>query len=895
MQKKLAKKFCLNMHCIQDDEIETVVPVVPNPGSTQEVTDVSDQAKYKGLAAFMRPAAMVLMAAGTAGWGAAAAIYLQSGNPAKSEENHSNVKGDIRNGAKNADPSYAEFLADGSSPDPGRKQQETNDDAFSTGGDDHRASVDDPFSEDALGVSNAPNVPEVASRKKSGDAFPEAVVSDKPVRSDDASKADESDKESRQSSLSESYAERKKELQGREQKSVESERSMELPSPSSPSREERATQQAVNLMALADEDLASGNYVQAMQAYQTLRQKSSGVSGVAILFRLALCAEAAGRHAAAIEAYRKISGTQTDPAWTGVARYGEARCLSVMKRHTGLQSDLLRRAILDESEFLPTVRGEVLHLIGRDLWQQQTANDSDNLLDDSTLVVPVWSSDPARLLDELPLLLNETPTKSGPTEFHVVALDSSSPDGIIVRLNCGMTSVESLIRNMVVGCRLSCDISEAARETLNGRKLQIHVAEQSLALLLDGITISSGIAWQFKNSGVHVFHESELGADELRQSRLDAAERILRTSVMEAPGSFQAGHSRLALSTLLFEQNRAADALQFLQVQIESSPRSVVETEAAFNLGKCHMKLNQREEAIAAFLRSIDSSGGQLDVKIASYIFHSRVLLEDDRGKLAIQSMMRGLSLSAGSSMEPYAALQLASLYLMLQNPQGANAVLMERRDSLSEAGQQGAAFLSALSRFRAAVLADRKEREGAAVVAALAEFDASKYCGGHFAVLVAGACEELGLSQESTDAYLLALKKLPASDLRNKAILRLASHYEADKRLEEARLLLATLSSEEADQMTLQARLNNAELQLQELHPDEAITACRLLIDSTDEPHLERAALRIMGKAYELKKDHQSAISCFTGKLPNDETQVRVEPASAKNSTMPASSGGRK
>ena len=87
---------------------------------------------------------------------------------------------------------------------------------------------------------------------------------------------------------------------------------------------------------------------------------------------------------------------------------------------------------------------------------------------------------------------------------------------------------------------------------------------------------------------------------------------------MEMPGSQQAGHSRLALSTLLFEQKRATDALQFLQVQMESSPRSIVETEAAFNLGKCLMLLNQRDEAIEAFLRSIDSSGGLADVRIAA-------------------------------------------------------------------------------------------------------------------------------------------------------------------------------------------------------------------------------------------------------------------------------------
>lgn len=641
----------------------------------------------------------------------------------------------------------------------------------------------------------------------------------------------------------------------------------------SPSRHERVTKQAVNMMADADEELASGDYVQAMQHYQTLRQKSDGVPGVAILFRLALCAEASGRYAAAIEAYRRISGTQSDPAWAGVARYGEARCLSALKKHQGLQADLLRRAILDETEFLPTVRGEVLHLIGRDLWREQSNVVSTDLLDDQTLVVPEWTADPGRLLDELPMLIHETPVKAGPTEFRVLNLKAESPEETIVRLNCGTTRCELLLRNLVRCCEYEIEVSETAAQALDGRTQKVHVAEQSLALLLDGITISAGVAWTRNGNVISIVHPEEMSPEELRQARLGAAERVLRSAVMEIPGSQQAGHSRLALSTLLFEQKRATDALQFLQVQMESSPRSIVETEAAFNLGKCLMLLNQRDEAIEAFLRSIDSSGGMADVRIASYIFHSRMLLEDNHGKQAIQSMMRGLSMSEGSSLEPLAAIHLASLYLSLGNAQGCNTVLMERRERLVDGpGREGAAFLSALSRFRAAVLADRREREGAAVVSALTEFDATNYCGGHWAVLVASACEELGLSQESSEAYTLALRKLPQCQLRNQTVLKLASHYQADNQLEKARVLLASLSSSETDQLVVQARLRSAELALEQRKPDEAIAVCRLLMKSDKTSKTQRASLRIMGQAYELKKDHQAAIYCFAGMLPDGE-----------------------
>ncbi len=873
---------------------------------------------------------MVLVGALTFGLGVGAASWLQSGKVRSGEENHASPSDDIQNPEDTQDAAIADH-ADSTSHESGhdhsksdahdatskesahdshgtpelasvpdehgeRHGEDVMHEDHSVASADSHASSEDPLFSDPLFLSaEEPDnhaEPRAADSHDADsnvtDAHTESASDSHPANHpvNDPHAADHGAAPYPPEAVSDSHAERFAMPRSRP-----NERSSAQTSDETSSAQELVTQQAVNLMTIADEDLASGNYVQALQAYQSLRRKSDGVPGIAILFRLALCAEAAGRHAAAIEAYRKISGTQPDPAWAGVARYGEARCLSAMKRHEGLQTDLLRRAVLDETEFLPTVRGEVLHLIGRDLWREQTTMANTDLLDDQTLIVPEWSADPIRILDELPMLIHETPLKMGPKEFQVLNLKDGDPEETVLRLYCGMTRVETLLKNVLSGCQMKYELSEMAKETLQGRTQKIQVTEQSLALLLDGITISSGVAWQMKDGVIRVLHPEEMSAADMRQSRLNAAERILRIAVMDVPGSPQAGHSRLALSTLLFEQKRAADALQYLQVQIESSPRSVVETEAAFNLGKCLMILNQRDEAVQAFLRSIDASGGLTDVRIASYIFHSRMLLEDNHGKMAIQSMMRGLSLSEGSELKPFAALHLASMYLVLGNPQGANSVLMDRREELVDGpGQKGAAFLSSLARFRAAVLADRREREGAAVVSALTEFDPAGYCGGHWAVLVAGACEELGLTQESTDAYVLALRKLPASDLRNKTILRLAARYQAENQLEEARLLLATLTSAEATQMSLQARLDSAEVALKQNRPDEAISVCRLLIDSTDEPQAERAALRIMGQAFERQQNHQAAIYCFAGMLPEQDSAEDLN-----HSSQPETSGGHK
>ena len=814
---------------------------------------------------------MLAMMVGTALLGAAGAMSLQSGKASTDEEKHANDSATPQSGTSdpNSDSASAgdahTALASrhsnpqqlGSAP----RQLRQADDAEHLPSDhdalraidstDHSSATGDPFSEVALGFEE----PDSSMTGHSNFSFSDR----NDVKHDSDADVNAADPATAQAQGSQGGATSK-----------------------SPDHEDQSTLQAVNLMTIADEQLAGGSYVQAMHAYQSIRQKSQGAPGAAILIRLALCAEAAGRRAAALEAYRQVAAMQGDPAWAGVARYGEARCLAAVKRHDGLQSDLLRRVLLDESEFLPTVRNEVLHLIGRDLWLEQSSMTTVDLLDEKSFIVPEWTADPARLLSEFALLIHETPQKIGPIQFQVLDVDNNTPDGISVRLSCGTTRLERLLNNLVSGCRLGCDISTQAIRQLQGRTQQIHVDDSALAVLLDGMTIPYDLCWQVRSETVFILHRDEVSTEQFRQCRLDSAERILRIAVTEGPVSRQAGHSRLALATLLYEDQRAADAVQFLQVQMETEPRSVVETEAAFNLGKCLMALNQRNEAREAFLRSIDAADGLTDVKIAAYIFSSRLSLEDNQGKLCISSMMRGLALSEDSAMESSAALQLGSAYLILGNPQGANGVLMERREKLASGPwREAAAFVSALARFRAAVLADRREREGWAVVAALSEFKPERYCGGHWAVLVAEACDDLGLTGQATDAYLLALRKLPPSWLRDRTVLRLASRYQEDHEFEEARLLLATLTTTEADQLALQGRLRAAEVSLEQNRPEEAIRTCRLLIDSTEMPPLERAALRIMGQAYEKQKNHQAAISCFAGMLPDDSPPRKTDGSS--------------
>ncbi|MFN9720062.1 MAG: hypothetical protein ACK58L_15295, partial [Planctomycetota bacterium] len=191
---------------------------------------------------------------------------------------------------------------------------------------------------------------------------------------------------------------------------------------------------------------------------------------------------------------------------------------------------------------------------------------------------------------------------------------------------------------------------------------------------------------------------------------------------------------------------------------------------------------------------------------------------------------------------------------------------------SFAEGDARGAgAFVSALARFRKAVLVDRREREGADVVAGLAEFNPMDAPGGHWAVLVASACEELGLSQQSAEAYAVALQRLPPSPLRDATTLKLADHYKSEHEPEQARLLLSSLSSSsQVPELATEAKVVTAQIALEENRLDDAIQLSRELFLNTTSRDARRSALRIMGKAYERQRNHEAAIYCFSGTLPD-------------------------
>lgn len=653
-------------------------------------------------------------------------------------------------------------------------------------------------------------------------------------------------------------------------------------SPSSSAETESRITAIMSQSDLADEHLRSGSFAQAIRIYRQLRESAEGPVSVSLLFRLAFSAEASGNYAEALDLYQRMPRSHANRGWAGVAAMGEVRCLTALRRFDVLQSEWLRRIVLDETSFSPTIRQELLHLLGYSQWQQLAAESTGDLLNDRTMAVPDWQTEPHEVLDSLNALLQEGSPPAALPELTLLQESDHDPNAVYLRVHSNPGSVSQLLRAIIRHCRFECEVSEAAAAAADNRTMRIHASDRSLSLLLDGLTIPFGNLWLLQSSRLTVLSASEVTPDQLEQFRQLAVERLLRTALLEAPDSRQTAVSRVALGALLFRYNSPAEASHVFRVQLDSDPRSSIESATAFNLGKCLLTLRQSPEALQAFLQCIDAAGGAADLKIAGYLYAGRMQMELGNATQATSTLMRGLALSRATTLEPAAAVLLASDYLLIGNPQAANSVLMDRREMLdSRPHRDAAAFLSAAARFQAAVLPDRREREGRAVVTALSHFRPELQFGAHWSLLAADAADQLGLTAQAVDWYVQTLQRLPGEGLRQEALLKLAAIYQADERLAEAGELLKSLSSAESSHLTNLAALRAAELALEQGNPEEAVSHCRTVLARDTTPEVRRASLRVMGRSYERLQNYQAAVHCFAGTVPAPERSLHLVPDS--------------
>jgi tetratricopeptide (TPR) repeat protein len=637
-------------------------------------------------------------------------------------------------------------------------------------------------------------------------------------------------------------------------------------------------------LTVADAHLRSGNLWAALRIYNMLKEDADGPIPAAVQFRLALTAEAFGDYTAALTDYESLLNNHSAANWVSVALYGRARCLDALGRIDLLARDVLPLVTLDDQRLPREVRHEMTHLLARAMLPFSRHIDANDLLDDEVIAVPFYRVDANLLLDDLNRDVRPLENRPQPPQYRIIQAVSESAENIYLQISMPPAAIPFAVTEICRRCGLDVQFSQAARLLAADRKTSIDTDDRSLALLLDGLTIPYGLTWMQDETTITVQSTRELGKAAASHRLRVSAERLQRTALLEAPDSRQASFTRIALGGLLFNEQKLADAAHMFSLTLEEQTRGRIRAETAFNLGKCQLKLLEPQSALESFLLGQDASVGSPDVRFACHMYGARVQMLLGQQQSAVRTMRRALQLAKDHDVEPQAALMLSSAYLMAGSSPGANNILMARRELFEEpSDRSAAAFLSALSRFRAAVLEKQKTRAAEAVVNALGNLRPADQFGEHWHVLAAEACNDIGLMAPARVHWKSALQQLGEVPLKAYIVSQLAEIHRAEHNYDEASSLLALAPREVSSPISDTLLLQSARVALQRGAPQETVDHCLEVLQRADDEDTQRRGLALLGSAYERMGNHLSAMYCFAGML---EEAVASD---LKQRTMPA------
>ena len=649
-------------------------------------------------------------------------------------------------------------------------------------------------------------------------------------------------------------------------------------------------------IALADEWLSTGYFTRAKAGYYAVMHEVKGSALDGLMFRIALCSELIGEYPQALNEYQRLATKATSSVWSSASRLGEARCLAATGRTELLHTEILPMAILDESSFPVWIVGELLHLAGRTIVPEFEDTTSllnrQRLLRNDGLAVPGTEVEPEDLLTLMDSRQNETYTASGPPIFKLLQNTGGTPDGCYLQLQQKNVSVRLLIDSILNECGFKVDVSTGANASIGQHGQTLFVTDRSLSLILDGICLKFGLIWKQDGETISLLTRDEAGVDaDLVYDHL-VGERVLKAAVLSAPDSMHSDASQLTLGVMLFQDQLYADAAHAFQVYLERKPHAALVGVASFNLAKCCLKLQQPTEARKHFLRCIDDNKTTRDLRICAYVNLAELQLADGDTRPAISTLVRSLSQSRGHWSEVDCALMLASAYLLSDNPQGANSVLMDRRALIQlKPHVDAAAFISAYCRFRRAAEPTRVAREAEALVTSLSHIRPASLLGHHWFILTGAAYEEIGLSADAISTYVECLNSDPSEFLMAHCSLRLVDIYLEDGSVSQAAEILKAVPELQNIELRNQTRLKQAKVCQKQGDFKTAMALAEQLALDAEDPAIRKESLRVLGSLYEAMGNPRAAVYCYAGMVPSTEDSPSVEQTSYET---PASYDGR-
>jgi tetratricopeptide (TPR) repeat protein len=421
------------------------------------------------------------------------------------------------------------------------------------------------------------------------------------------------------------------------------------------------------------------------------------------------------------------------------------------------------------------------------------------------------------------------------------------------------TEVPAAIAEVAAAAGLRVRTDAGVGERLAGRVADVQLHEVWLADVLDALTDPYDVAWKVEAQTLVLSIEQ---TDSARQR-----DRVRRTAAMAlaaAPEHIWRPGVMIALGNLDFADGKWKAAGEWYARVLADMPNRPAAAQAAYNLGLTHLRTGDRAKAREQFMGVVDRDPGGKWAGLA-YWWIGRSHLDADEPAAAIKAFEQAIAAAPTAASGPAAALGTCLANFRQGEYADGLAALKPFKARLREPDlKPTAALLDSYGRYR---LAERPKRTGESedLLYAVMNVSDESLLGPAQTYFLGLACREFAFGPRMRTLFEKAVP-----EFRGPLAVRMVSHL-ADDYLEagdraKAREWLLVAAAADRGTVGQKARMHLAEMALAMGRPADALGYAReALIDGADKAQ----ALRLMGQAYEGRKDFARAAKCFAGEVP--------------------------
>ena len=424
-------------------------------------------------------------------------------------------------------------------------------------------------------------------------------------------------------------------------------------------------------------------------------------------------------------------------------------------------------------------------------------------------------------------------------------------------------------------------ISPEADEVMSVKTITIQINDKTAAEVLSLSLSPQQLFWAFDEDTLIVDRLENFNKDLVLTLRIRRAASLLNDALALAPNDKLAPQALLALGNLAAADNRTERAETYYRSLLQRHSRHPTAAAAKFNLAKHNYQQKRFEVAFQQF-QEVSDVGARGDVVALAFLYLGRMQLEMGKSGQAKRNLSRSAALTTDADIVANAISSLAASYLMRPEDaafEAANSVMLEHRDILRAPSWFNlTAFLSSLSRYRAALTKLEKKRRAQELLAASVKVNPQSFFGDFGFFLVGDAFSELNVTSQALRVYRDGLDRTRGRPTYNRLLHRVALAHRKNGEPHHAMEALEELIALQDSPWSDRASVELAEILMERLEYERCVTHCSGVIQQSQSQESQRQLLSLLGRAYEELGDHEQAALCFAGFLPvsmaDQETQ---------------------